>query len=151
MARGYFAIGIENNKTPSNLGTLWRSAYTFGAAYIFTIHRRYPPQASDTVKAWRHVPLFSFETLADCVKALPRECLLIGIEQCDRAKDLETFYHPERAVYLLGAEDSRLSAQAQGMCHHIIAIQSRLCLNVAVAGSIVMYHRQSQVDNVRRT
>lgn len=47
--RGYFEIGIYNNKTPSNLGTLWRSAYQLGAAGIFVIGQRYPKQASDYI------------------------------------------------------------------------------------------------------
>ena len=139
--RGYFGIGIENSKTPSNIGTLWRSAFTFGAAFIFTIGSRYAPQASDTVKAWKHVPLFRYEDLDAFWEALPRDCPVVGAEQDERAKPLEAFSHPERAIYLLGAEDHGLSREARKRCHALVQIESRFCLNVAVAGSIVLWHR----------
>ena len=37
MTRGYFGIGIEFSNNPLNLGTLWRSARIYGAAFIFTV------------------------------------------------------------------------------------------------------------------
>ena len=143
-SRGFFGIGIENHKTPMNLGTLWRSAYIFDAAFIFTVHRRYPKQASDTVKAWRHVPLLNFDDFDAFWAGLPFDCPVVGLEQDARARDLEQFTHPERAVYLLGAEDHGLSKEARQRCHQLVQVPSRLCLNVAVAGSIVMWHRQQQ-------
>ena len=33
----FFGIGIQNGKTPENLGVLWRSAQNLGASFIFTI------------------------------------------------------------------------------------------------------------------
>ena len=137
--RGYFGIGIENTKTEANIGTLWRSAYNFGAAFIFTIGRRYEKQASDTVKAWRHVPLHDYKTINDLM--IPRSCVLIGVELTEAAHPLPRFVHPERAIYLLGAEDRGLSSQAIDKCKAIIQIPSNHCLNVSVAGAIVMYDR----------
>jgi hypothetical protein len=34
--RGYFGIGIYHGKTEENIGTLWRSAYAYGADFVFT-------------------------------------------------------------------------------------------------------------------
>ena len=34
---GFFAVGVYNSKSADNVGTLWRSAFQLGAAYIFTI------------------------------------------------------------------------------------------------------------------
>ena len=34
---GFFAVGVYNSKSAENVGTLWRSAFQLGAAYIFTI------------------------------------------------------------------------------------------------------------------
>lgn len=143
--RGYFGIGIEDQKTPSNLGTLWRSAYNFGAAFIFTIHRRHPWQPSDTVKAERHIPYVEYSNIAEFFALVPKGCEVVGIEQSERAKPLDAFKHTERAVYLLGAEDSGLSLTAQSLCHRIVSIDSFRCLNVVIAGSIVMWHRQTQL------
>lgn len=146
MPRGYFGIGIENNKTPTNLGTLWRSAWCFNADFIFTIGTRYKHQSSDTVKAYKSIPLFRYDTFAAFWSSIPMDCPIIGIEEDPRAYNLHTFIHPERAIYLLGAEDHGLSKSAREACHHLIQIEGgRQCLNVSVAGSIVMCDRVNKV------
>lgn len=142
--RGYFAIGIFHTKTPQNIGTLWRSAQNFGAAFIFTIGRRYDKQSSDTCSTPRHVPLFHYDDFDHFKKSRPFDCPLIGVEQADNSSDLIGFCHPEKAVYLLGAEDHGLSRTVLQGCQRIIHISSPMCLNVAVAGSIVMYDRASK-------
>lgn len=40
LNRGYFGIGIYKPKTNTNIGTLWRSVFQLGAAYIFVIGQR---------------------------------------------------------------------------------------------------------------
>jgi tRNA (guanosine-2'-O-)-methyltransferase len=141
--RGYFGIGIENHKTVSNLGTLWRSANIFNAGFIFTIARRYEKQCSDTLKTDRHIPLYNYKNLSAFYDHLPYNCQLVGVELVESSVSLTGFKHPERAIYLLGAEDHGLSKQALGMCHKVVQIPTakELCLNVAVAGSLVMYDR----------
>ena len=58
-ANGFFGIGIVTGKTQANLGTLWRSAFMLGAAYIFTVGSRNAwEKAADTYKAWRRLPAF---------------------------------------------------------------------------------------------
>ncbi len=141
MNRGYYGIGIYQGKTTANLGTLWRSAQNFGASFIFTIGKRYKTQASDTCKTYRHIPLYNYDTFNDFLKARPYDCQLIGIEQSSRSIDVRDFEHPERVIYLLGAEDGGLPNNIQEMCQSIIHINSPMCLNVAVAGSIIMYDR----------
>lgn len=143
--RGYFGIGIENGKTKINLGTLWRSAHIFGASFIFTVGKRYKAQSSDVKKTWKHVPLFEFSTMIDLKGHLPHDCQLVGIEMRREATDVDDFYHPERAAYILGSEDAGLSPEAIAACQcAIIRIFGNDCLNVAVAGSIVLYDRLRQ-------
>ena len=69
--RGYYGIGIQDVKSAENVGTLWRSAFIFGASFIFTIGNRYKRQASDTTQAWRHIPLYNYETINDFYKMMP--------------------------------------------------------------------------------
>jgi len=142
--RGFFAVGIEHTKNAINVGTLWRSAQAFGASYIFTIGRRYKTQASDTTKAWKHTPLFHFDTFGEFYEHLPHDCRLVGVEINDLAESLPHYSHPERVVYLLGAEDHGLSNDALVRCHDLIQIPSAYCLNVSTAGSIVMYDRNAK-------
>lgn len=137
--RGYYGIGIIGSKTPVNVGTLWRSAGLMGASYIFTVGKRYPRQASDTIKAWKHIPLHEYESPENF--QLPHDCKLVAVEQTDSARDLRDFRHPERAIYLLGAEDRGIPQKLQDRAHYTVQIPSDRCLNVAVAGSIVLYDR----------
>ncbi len=110
--RGFFVIGIQNTKNVINVGTLWRSAQAMGVAYIFTIGRRYKRQASDTTKVWKHIPLLHFDTFGEFYEHLPHDCRLVGVEIEPGAKPLPGFKHPERAAYLLGAEDHGLTREA---------------------------------------
>jgi tRNA G18 (ribose-2'-O)-methylase SpoU len=140
-ARGFFEVGIYHGKTEVNLGTLLRSAYQLGAAGVFTVGRRYRRQASDTCKAWRHFPVRHFATLDEAIAGLPMSCPLVGVEM--GGTPLGEFAHPERAAYLLGAEDDGLPDAVMARCHHVVSLGSVRVpsFNVAVAGSIVMYDR----------
>lgn len=143
MTRGYFAVGICGGKTPENLGTLWRSASLYGAAFVFTVGKRYTAQASDTPNTPRHTPLFHFDDVEDLVAHLPFGCPLVGVEMADRARPLGRYGHPKRAAYLLGAEDTGLSAAQMLRCHDLVQIETvqPYSLNVAVAGSLVLHDR----------
>lgn len=141
LQQGYFGIGIQNGKTPENLGVLWRSAQNFGASFIFTIGNRYKKQACDTHKAVGAIPYFHYNTFEEFYSNLPKSALLIGVELTKEAEWLEKFEHPRRCVYLLGAEDHGLTNEALIKCHKVVKFNTSLSLNVSVAGSIVMYDR----------
>lgn len=141
MSRGFFAVGIEGGKNSVNVGTLWRSANIMGAAFIFTVGRRYKRQPSDTMESWRHIPLFHFDTIDDLKSHAPHDCLLVGVELDDNAIPAHRFAHPERAIYLLGAEDHGLSATALKACQKLVVLPGDHCLNVSVAGSLILYDR----------
>jgi len=137
----FFGIGIQNGKTPENLGVLWRTAQNMGASFIFTIGNRYANQASDTHNAVKSLPYFHYETFEDFYKHLPKGCRIVGVEKTEKAAPLENFEHPKRCVYLLGAEDHGLSNQAIEKSHFLVQFPSENSLNVAVAGSIILYDR----------
>ncbi|MFC7358072.1 RNA methyltransferase [Jejudonia soesokkakensis] len=137
----FFGIGIINGKTPENLGVLWRTAQNMGASYIFTIGKRYANQASDTHNAVKSMPYFHYKTFADFFKNLPKGVRIVGIEKTETAQNLEDFQHPKRCVYLLGAEDHGLTKEAIEKSHFLVQFPSEFSLNVAVAGSIVLYDR----------
>lgn len=137
----FFGIGIQNGKTPENLGVLWRTAQNMGASFIFTIGNRYAKQACDTHNAVKAMPYFHYETFEDFFKNLPKGARLVGVELDEKAEELETFHHPRRCVYLLGAEDHGLSRKAIESCHSLVKFKSTKSVNVAVAGSIILYDR----------
>ena len=122
-----FAIGIENVKSEVNVGTLMRSAYNFGASMVFTIGRRYRPQCGDTVKAWRTIPTMHFADWESYRRSAPRDWVPVAVEIIDQAELLPKFKHPERAVYLLGPEDGRISnvALARNPSFELISLINR--------------------------
>lgn len=138
---GYFAIGIFQPKREINLGTLWRSAASLGATYTFQIGMRFNPQSSDTVKSWRMMPHFVFDDFDSFYKTIPYSCPVTAIELSDKAVDLIEYQHHPRSIYLLGAEDTGIPDKVLEQCHDIVQIPGQFCLNVAVAGSIVIYDR----------
>ncbi|WP_299059322.1 RNA methyltransferase [uncultured Polaribacter sp.] len=146
LEQGFFGIGIQNGKTPENLGVLWRSAQNMGASFIFTIGNRYAKQACDTHKAIGAMPYFHYKNFDDFFNNLPKGAMLIGVELHEKAVQLETFTHPKRCVYLLGAEDHGLLNVAIEKSHYLVKFKSELSLNVAVAGSIIMYDRQAKLN-----
>ena len=139
--RGYCGIGIIGGKNTHNVGTLWRSAAILGADFIFTAGRRYPQQASDTIKTWKHVPLFEFSDGEDLLNHIPKECIPVGVEIDARARPLERFTHPERACYILGAEDTGIPPTILSRLPLVVQLPGIFCLNVAATGSIVLYDR----------
>ena len=139
--RGYFGIGIVKCKTSENYGTLFRTANIFNASFLFMVASRFKKQCSDTMRSERHIPLTEYNTLKDLKDKLPYGCKLVGIELDDKAIEIQNYNHPIRACYVLGAEDYGLSKEEMSLCHEIIKIPGDHSLNVAVAGSIVIYDR----------
>jgi len=141
MSTGYYAIGIEHTKTEMNVGTLWRSADLLGAQFIFTTGHRYKRQCSDTQHTWKHIPLFNFSDFADLYAHIPHDCMLVGIELDERAIMIDGYSHPKRAIYLLGAEDHGLTREARDRCHKLVQLPGEHSMNVAAAGTVVLYDR----------
>lgn len=146
--RGYFGIGIYGSKMTKNIGTLWRSADIFGADFMFVIGKRYETMRSDIKKSYRHIPLLEYDDFATFHSCLPKDSRLVGIELDVSSQPLMSYAHPERAVYLLGAEDFGLPEEVLAQCDDIIQLPGDCSLNVSVAGSIVVYDRLLKRGNI---
>lgn len=141
----HFGIGIYHTKTEHNVGSLMRSAYCFGASFVFTIGRRYRTQASDTTCTVRNIPYYDYQTIDDLLAHMPFGSRLIGVELDDRARPLDEFCHPAHAVYLLGAEDHGIPPSVLDLCHDIVQIPDlKHCLNVSNTGTTVLYDRKAK-------
>ena len=137
----YFEIGIYAPIHAENIGTLWRSAYQLGAAGIFVIGKWRRTQASDTAKTRLEIPFRNYSTWDDFLLHRPVGARLIGVEM--GGSPLSTFEHPEQAIYILGSEANGLPTHVLQQCDDIISIESvrHASYNVAVSGSLVLYHR----------
>ena len=140
--RGYFGIGVEHISKPMNVGNLFRSAHAFGADFIFAIAPAVDIkeiQKADTSRTVKHLPLYEFPEASKLV--LPRDCQLVGVELMEEAVDLPSFNHPERAAYILGPEKGSLSPEVNSRCDFVVKIPTKFCVNVGIAGAILMYDR----------
>lgn len=140
-ARGYFAIGAERMSKSLNLGNLMRSAHGFGASFTFTIGATYQAleAMADTSKGAQHLPHYNWRGIGEL--SLPAGCRLVGVELTADAVDLPSFRHPLQAAYVLGPERGSLSAGVMERCDWVVKIPTAFCINVAMAGAVVMYDR----------
>lgn len=140
--RGYFGIGVEGINKPFNVGNLFRSAHAFDASFVFTVaatYKRADGSQTDTSDTLGNLPFYSFPTLPDMI--LPKGCALVGVELHHDASDLPSFTHPRCAAYVLGPERASLSPALVARCDYLIRIPTKFCLNVGIAGVVVMYDR----------
>ena len=134
-----------------NLGNLVRSAHAFGASFVFLVARRVQPARGEL----RHVA----GRAAAAGLRLRRTSRRCGcraaagwwaVELVDDAVDLPSFRHPLNAAYVFGPERSSLSPAMLARCDHVVRIPTRFCINLAVAGAVVMYDRMLSPRPVRR-
>jgi len=144
-AEGFFGIGVLHSGDEQNIGTLWRSAFILGASFIFTIDKKYTKQSSDVTKAWSKIPLYHYPDFDNFRLSIPYAASIIAVEMTDTAVLLQEFSHTPRAVYLLGNEADGLPSSVIEQCHHTISLPGDYSLNVAVAGSIVIYDRVNKI------
>jgi len=140
--RGYFAIGSERISKAMNLGALMRTANAFGASYFFSIdaeHSLREAYSADTSKTAGQIPYYQYDTIEEM--QMPRGCQLVGVELTDDAVMLPTFRHPNQAAYILGPERGSLSPDIVARCDHVVKIPTKFCINVSLAGALVMYDR----------
>jgi tRNA G18 (ribose-2'-O)-methylase SpoU len=147
--KGYFAVGVESSSKIMNAGNLLRTTHAFGGSFFFFIEPVIDMKAlevSDTARSAGEMPVYRFDKPADLI--LPKSCALIGVELTEDAVDLPTFRHPKQAAYVLGPEKGSLSPAMQARCDHIVKIPMKFCVNVGIAGAIVIYDRM--VSNNRK-
>jgi tRNA G18 (ribose-2'-O)-methylase SpoU len=149
--RGYFAIGVEGISKAMNVGSLFRTAHAFGAGFVFTVaatYERGEGGKSDTSDAPGHIPFYSFPDIGSLV--LPKDCSLVGVELTDDAIELPSFRHPTQAAYVMGPERGELSPAMAKKCELVVKIPTRFCVNVGIAGAIVMYDRITSLGHYPR-
>ena len=105
------------------------------------IGARFEQSRVDTSECWSHLPAFSFPTVEAFAQSAPFGAQWVAVEM--GGTPLHEFEHPERAVYILGAEDAGLPASVVRACHHCVSLEGvrASSYNVAVAGTLVLYDR----------
>jgi tRNA(Leu) C34 or U34 (ribose-2'-O)-methylase TrmL len=142
FGKGFCGIGVFKPKSKENIGTLIRSAKMFNADFVFMIGERYTSQCS-AVKLDEKIPVFYFKDFASFCEAMPPVEKFTCIELTNNSKPLSSYKHNRKGIYILGSEDNGLPKEIleSDRCE-FIEIEGNSSLNVAVAGSIVLYDRQ---------
>lgn len=135
--RGYFGVGLVSPKHSVNVGSAMRAVGCWGASFLaISGNRRYKKSCTDTMKTYRHIPLFQTK---DMHGAIPYDCVPVAVE-VDGDICLPNYKHPERAIYIFGPEDGSLGRRVTEYCRDIIKIPAG-CLNLAAAINVVLYDR----------
>lgn len=141
--RGFFAVGLDNPKTPVNIAAALRACGCYGAAMLATSGHRYRKHGCDTNKDWRRMPFVQVE---DLKTVIPFGCVPVAVDLVDGAESLVSLEHPERAFYVFGPEDGTLGERILSWCPKRVMIPTRTCMNLAACVNVVLYDRmQKQV------
>ena len=138
MSRGYAGIGLDNPKTAINVGSALRAAGIYGASFVATTGRRYGKAPTDTMRHYRHLPLFRVNNLKEII---PFDCVPVAVDLIKGAIPLPEYQHPERAFYIFVAEDNTLGARITGWCRDNVYIPTSGCMNLAATVNVVLYDR----------
>jgi tRNA(Leu) C34 or U34 (ribose-2'-O)-methylase TrmL len=142
MTRGFAAIGLDRCKDPANLGGVLRAAHCYGAASVMVSGGRVGKYATDTMKAYRHIPCLE---VADIFLAIPFGATPVVVELCDRARPLPTFTHPETAFYIFGPEDGSVRREIVDRVQRVVQVPTRFCMNLAATVNVVLYDRLTKL------
>src|SRR3990167_7230676 len=115
--RGYAAIGLDRPKCTANLGGALRAAQCYGASLVLISGGRMGKYATDTMKAWRHLPCVEVD---DLLGSCPFGAFPVVVELCARAKPLFDFVHPNSAFYIFGPEDSSVKKEIVERVPHVL-------------------------------
>lgn len=148
--RGFAAIGLDNPKCPANIGDVLRACGCYGAKLVVIggpRPERLSRLATDTQKAWRHIP---HVLVADVFDAIPYGAVPIAVDLVEGATTLPQYQHPERAFYIFGAEDATLGKRILDRCRDHVMVPTSYCMNLAATVNVVLYDRAAKADDARR-
>jgi tRNA(Leu) C34 or U34 (ribose-2'-O)-methylase TrmL len=141
--RGYAAIGLHMPKNPHNVGSVLRAAHCYGAALVAQTGKRYRSASTDTMKAYRHLPLLNVD---DLFAAVPHDCVPVAVDMLPGARPLVTYTHPERAFYVFGPEDGTLGKAVTDRCRDVVFVPTAFCMNLAACVNVVLYDRMAKME-----
>jgi len=139
------SVILDNPRYPHNVGGALRACACWGLDQLWwtgdrvkvePIRGRLPRE--ERMKGYKNVEMHHRQ---DAFKCIPPGVTPICIELLPGAEPLETFEHPDNAIYIFGPEDGSVSNEVRRYCHRFIVIPTFNCLNLAAAVNVVLYDR----------
>ncbi len=151
-----FLLMLDSVQDPQNLGTLLRTAEAVGMHGVIIGERRAAGVTPAVVKASAgavaHLAIAQVTNLARTVEELKRANVwVIGLENRPAARDLRDIDLKMPLLLVLGSEGAGLSRLVREKCDFLVRLPmwgQVDSLNVAVAGSIVLYTAKLQREHL---
>ena len=151
MKKIQVTIGLQNPKSPTNVGAVLRAAGCFGASSIYYTGNRYDRAAkfnnysTDTQNRSESIPLLG----VDCLLSKKGDnAKIICIELVEGATPLHKFEHPDDAYYIFGPEDGTIKQKVIDGADAVVYIPTIGCLNLAATVNVVLYDRLSKSKDI---
>lgn len=143
--RGFAAVGLVQPKTPANVGSVLRAAGCYGVDLVAVEGERgaratgfVTGNATDTMKAWRHLPTLLTD---DLFSVVPVGCVPVAVDLMPGATSLIDFIHPQAGFYIFGPEDGTLGERHAKLGMARVFVPTRYCMNLAATVNVVLYDR----------
>lgn len=150
-----FLLMLDSVQDPQNFGTLLRTAEAVGVHGVVIAERRAvgvtPAVVKASAGAVAHLKIAQVTNLARTIDDLKKENVwIVGVENDPSAKDYSEFDFKMALALVLGSEGAGLGRLVKEKCDFLVRLPmwgKIESLNVAVAGSIVLYAAKMQRTN----
>ncbi|MBM3129490.1 MAG: 23S rRNA (guanosine(2251)-2'-O)-methyltransferase RlmB [Chloroflexi bacterium] len=147
-----FLLLLDSVQDPQNFGTLLRTAEAVGVDGVIIAERRAVGVTPTVVKASagaaHHLKIARVTNLARTIEELKRANIwIVGVENVPEAQDFSRMDFKMPLALVLGSEGAGLGRLVREKCDFLIRLPmwgKVSSLNVAVAGSIVLYAARGQ-------
>lgn len=145
MTEATVSIGLNNPKSPVNVGLVMRAAGCFQVNSVFYTGERYDraaPFNTDTQNASLSIPL---TWVPDLPGEIAEETKIICVELVEGAIPLPAFQHPDKAIYIFGPEDGTIHQKVLDQADAVVFIPTIGSLNLAAAVNVLLYDRLAKL------
>ncbi len=136
-------VAIQNWEHDFNIGSIVRTANAFNVSGVHILGRRRWNKRGALVTD-RYLSVHHHASVDDLAAWFAaRHIPLIGVDNIDGSRPLETTDLPESCCLLFGSEGPGLTDDAVAACHYLVAIAqagSTRSINAGAAAAIAMYH-----------
>jgi tRNA(Leu) C34 or U34 (ribose-2'-O)-methylase TrmL len=161
------AVALVDPKFPHNVGAAVRAASCYGIRQVWFTGDRvqlvgargYRLPREERMRGYKEVELRHCTAVGDgqhgaavgdgqhgaaFFEAFDRDVVPVAVEVRPGSESLIDFEHPERALYVFGAEDGTLGKAVLRHCHRFVVIPTRHCTNLSAAVYTMLYDRHAK-------
>ena len=152
MKESKVSIGLVNPKSPENVQAVMRLAGNYSVESVYFSGERYskaaklkPCSVDMSRKVSQDIPLIQVDDIIDdLIFDTPDDLKIVCVELAENAKLLPEYQHPKNALYIFGAEDSRISQQLIDRADDVVYIPTVSCMNLSATVNVVLYDRMTK-------